>query len=1203
MPHLAISLLGAFRVTLDDVPLTTFATDKVRALLAFLAVEANRPHRRETLIDLLWPERPLDAARNNLRQVLFQLRQTLTGSQGPVTHLLVTAKEVQFDPASDHWLDVAQFESCLATSRAHHPAGQILCPACLARLETAAGLYWGDFLAGFSLPDCPRFEWWQLLTQEACHRQALEVLSLLVNSYEAEQDYDRVSRYACRQIELEPWRESAYRRYMRALALSGQRGEALRQYEICREQLAREMEVEPSAETTWLYQQILAGTLPGLRQPPAGPPLPSPDPSGGRIAASGPFDHFVGREAELAMLNRHLAEALSGRGRVLFIAGEVGSGKTLLLREFARQALEAQPRLLVAGDHCDARLGSGQPYQPFVGLLAALSGSGDLHRPTTDEVIEHQAHRLHDAFPSLVRAVVESGPDLVDTLIPAQLLARRLAALDPAGQPFQIELQTLLQAKAAGHDPNLAANPDRPAIEQAALFEQVTQMLLALAGRRPLVLILDDLQWADQGSIHLLFHLGRRLADIPLLIVGAYRPEQVALGHNGGRHALPPVLHELQALYGEIVLDLSRADGRQFLAAVLDSQPNRLDAGFRETLYQHTEGHALFTTELLRGMAARGELVQDGSGCWVRGSELNWDQLPARVEAVIAERVARLPEKCRELLAAASVQGETFILEVVARALDWRPAQALELFSRMQPDRHDLVLALCVELLAVPQSGYTRSQTLSRYRFRHFLFQQYIYQSLDPVSRNWLHRVTGEGLEALADLQAGQPGLREASPPRLAWHFEQAGQTARAAGYLLQAGKEAFRLSANAEAMAYLQQGLVLLEDIPDTPQRARQELSLQLTLGAALQASQGYAHPAAGRALRRAQMLCDQVGDAGQSFRVLWLLGLYYRWQGNVQAAHQLDARLLELAARAEDPPQVMLANWAVAWDLLRMGELVAARAHLEQAIALYDPQQHRTLAFRFGLDPGLIALAHLATNLWLLGYPEQALAEHEAALGLAQELDHPFSQGYVQVVLAQLQLFLRDFEAVHTRAEMLLRLATEYSLSHLLAVGVIFRGAALAQRGQVEKGLIDMERTIKELEASRTVALETVLGELATAYGLAGQPAAGLSLLAQSTGGCIGIRCCDAEIHRCRGELLEMQGAVPDEVAAHYWQAIQVARRQKARSWELRATVSLCRLWQSQGEKEAARPLLAQIYNWFSEGFETLDLKEAKALLDELG
>jgi DNA-binding SARP family transcriptional activator/predicted ATPase len=1208
MSHLAIALLGSFRVTLDDVPLTSFATDKGRALLAFLAVEANRPHRREALIDLLWPDHSPVAARNNLRQTLFQLRHTLATCPGPAPHLFVTAKEIQFDPASDHWLDVAQFETCLSASRTHHPSGQVLCPDCLARLETAAALYRGDFLSGFSLSHCPRFEWWQLLTQEACHRQALEALSMLVNSYDAKQDYGRVSRYACRQVELEPWRESAYRRCMRALALNGQRGEALRQYDICREQLAREMGVEPSAETTRLYQQIRARALPGLPQPPAEPPLPSP-----RTSAAGPYDRFVGREAELAMLSRHLAETLAGRGRVLFIAGEAGSGKTLLLREFTRLALEAHPRLLVAGDRCDGRLGSGQPYQPFVGLLAALSGAGDLHRPTTDEIIERQACRLRDAFPSVAQALVENGPDLIGTLIPAQPLARRLAALNPAGRALQPELAPLLQAKAAGHDPGAAIRPDLPAIEQATLFEQVTQMLLALADQRPLLLTLDDLHWADEGSIHLLFHLGRRLANTPLLIVGAYRPEQMVQGHNGGRHALLPVLHELQARYGEIGLDLSRADGRQFLEALLDSQPNRLDDGFRETLYQHTEGHALFTTELLRGMAARGELMQDASGCWVTGTDLNWDRLPARVEAVIAERVARLPEKCRELLAAASVQGETFILEVVARALDCRPAQALDLLSRLQRDQHDLVRALSVEVLAVSHSDYARGQALSRYHFRHFLFQQYMYQSQDPVARSWLHRVTGEGLEAMADLQSGESSLPEASPARLAWHFEQAGQTARAVGYLLQAGLGAYRLSANAEAIAYLQQGMALLEDLPATPQRARQELGLQLALGQALMVSQGYGMPAVKQAFDRALILYRQVGETPQLFVVLFGLFAFYLVKGQLRVALDLSEQFLCQAKQRSDGAALPVAQRLLGVTHLWLGQLAQARLHLEESTALYNLEQPQAPVLAYGQSSAAIAMVDFAHSLWLLGYPDQARRWSEAARRRAEAESQPLTSVYVLFVSALIYDALRDWPNCLSLAEATIALATEHGLVFFRAGGAIIREAMRIRQGQTGPEIVaEMRHNLTIFQATGAiVGLPYMLSLLAEALGRLEQPAEGLSLLAEAQAVVAETenRTWDAELSRLQGELrLKAEGGMltdesPEVTAeACFQQAIAIAQQQEARSWELRATVSLARLWQAQGKKEEAYQMLVKIYDWFTEGFDTADLEEARMLLAEL-
>jgi DNA-binding SARP family transcriptional activator len=266
MSRLAITLLGSYRVTLDGLPLTTFATDKVRALLAYLAVESGRPLRREALASLLWPDRPRTLAYTNLRQALYHLRRALNDGPTSPPHLLTTVKEVQLNPAGDHWLDVEEFEALVSACPVHHLRGLTLGLDCLSRLEAAVELYRGDFLAGFTLRACQGFAWWQLCTQEACHRQALEALHRLAVYYEAQRDHDSVARYARREIELEPWRESAYRRCMRALALTGQRGEAVRQYEICRRELAQGMGVEPSAETVQLYEQIRGDVLGGLMQ-------------------------------------------------------------------------------------------------------------------------------------------------------------------------------------------------------------------------------------------------------------------------------------------------------------------------------------------------------------------------------------------------------------------------------------------------------------------------------------------------------------------------------------------------------------------------------------------------------------------------------------------------------------------------------------------------------------------------------------------------------------------------------------------------------------------------------------------------------------------------------------------------------------------------------------------------------------------------
>lgn len=269
MSRLEIVLLGSYRVTLDDLPLTAFATDKVRTLLAYLAVESGTAPRRETLTALLWPGSSETAARTSLRQALYRLRCALGDRQASLPHLLPTAKDLQLNPASDHWLDVAEFTALISACGSFHPGGRNLCLHCVARLEAAAELYQGDFLAGFSLPTCPEFDWWQLSTRETCHRRALQALTWLTIHYESDGQYAPLIHYACRETELEPWRESGHRRVMRALALSGQRGEALHQYEICRSQMTRELGVTPSAETVQLYERIRAGTLPGLAGRPA----------------------------------------------------------------------------------------------------------------------------------------------------------------------------------------------------------------------------------------------------------------------------------------------------------------------------------------------------------------------------------------------------------------------------------------------------------------------------------------------------------------------------------------------------------------------------------------------------------------------------------------------------------------------------------------------------------------------------------------------------------------------------------------------------------------------------------------------------------------------------------------------------------------------------------------------------------------------
>jgi DNA-binding SARP family transcriptional activator len=261
MGRLDIRLFGAFQVSLDGRPLTAFKTDKARALLAYLAVEADRSHRRESLSAIFWPLNPETTARRNLRQTLFRLRKVIGDRTHAIPHLLVDVHELQFNPGSDHWLDVAEFNALLHAARLSLAEDPTLSDECRRCLTVAVTLYRGDLLAGFTLPGCPDFEWWLLTCQEKQHRRALEALEILGHFYEEEQDYHLVAKYAEQEIILEPWLESAHRRQMRALALTGHRYAALSHYQRCRQILADQLNTTPSSRTTDLYMQIRDGAL------------------------------------------------------------------------------------------------------------------------------------------------------------------------------------------------------------------------------------------------------------------------------------------------------------------------------------------------------------------------------------------------------------------------------------------------------------------------------------------------------------------------------------------------------------------------------------------------------------------------------------------------------------------------------------------------------------------------------------------------------------------------------------------------------------------------------------------------------------------------------------------------------------------------------------------------------------------------------
>lgn len=539
---------------------------------------------------------------------------------------------------------------------------------------------------------------------------------------------------------------------------------------------------------------------------------------------------FVGRARELAELAAALQTARSGKGQILFVIGGAGRGKTMLVQEFARQAQAADAELLVISGYGNIHTGSGDPYLPFREALTMLTGEVEAKWAGGIITADH-ARRLWEAMPLTIAALVEHAPDLIGTLVPNKGLRERAATFTPAGAKWLEQLVTLTSTDAK--------------LEQQRIFVQYAAALTAVARQRPLMLILEDLHWVDAASSSLLFYLSREVSQSRILVVGTYRPDELALSRSEIQHPLAGILSELKRWHGDIWLDLGELapiEGRHFVEAYLDTQPNRLDAEFREALFRRTGGHALFTVELLREMQERGDLCKDAESQWIEGPTVDWNKLPTKVEGVIEKRIQRLEKEFQTILSIASIEGETFTAEVVARVQQLDERGLVQQLSRELDRRHRLVTAQILTWLG--------QQRLSVYRFRHQLFQHYLYYNLAEMERTYLHEAVGTVLEAIYGEQTEQVAVQ------LARHFEQAGLRSKAVNYLLQAGKRAGRLSANQEAITHLTKGVELLETLPDTPERAEKELELQIALGNALIAAKGYASAEVEQTYSRAREL-----------------------------------------------------------------------------------------------------------------------------------------------------------------------------------------------------------------------------------------------------------------------------------------------------------------------------------------------------------
>jgi len=891
---------------------------------------------------------------------------------------------------------------------------------------------------------------------------------------------------------------------------------------------------------------------------------------------------FVAREQELEKMGGFLDKVLSGKGQILFVEGEAGSGKTALVQEFARRSQKAHSDLIVASGRCNAHTGIGDPYLPFIEVLGLLSGDVEA-KWSAGIIVKEHALRLWNLLPRTAGAIADKGPDLVDTFVPGTDLVTRGEVFSSGRAAWLYPLKKIVE--------NKAQLPADAMLQQSNLFEQFVRVLEALARQKPLLLVLDDLQWMDAGSANLLFHLGRRIKGSRIMIIGSFRPSEIDLGRTGERHPLEPILHEFKRDYGDIEVNVDKVAGRPFVDALLDTEANLLGASFRDMLFEQTKGNPLFTVELLRNMQEQGLLITNKNGQWIEGPELNWNALPARVDAVIEERINRLSDHLRDMLRLASVEGEEFTAEVVAQLQDSEVREVVRLLSQELDKRHHLVSAKGIHRI--------NRQRLSRYLFQHILFQRFLYNNLDEVERAHLHGEIGEILELLYADSADEIASQ------LARHFNEAGDIEKAIEYFFKAGDKAVKVSANQEAIQHFKQALDLLKTLPESKNRNKQELSMQLALVLPLQATQGFASPELGQAVTRAQELCHEFGETPELFMALIQIAGFYSTRPEYRKSLEFEDQIIELAEKLGDPLLKAIAHYNLSWPKLNLGELTQSLEHTKHLSSFYDPEKHGHLAYVFGYDLGVISLAFGAWALWLLGYPNQAEEQMNTAIAHARKIDHPHTMAFALVGGIAMQWFLRNREAIDKYTDELVPISYDNGFLFWIGHALIYLGERKTLEGQVKEGIAQVKEGVATLQMTGSeTCLTRLLARIVTACKEMGEIEEGLKMVEDA----LELKCkfeelyMEAELLRLKGELLQLQGEEEFAVEDYFRKAIEIARGQKAKSLELRAVMSLSRLLKKQDKIEEARELLEETYNWFTEGFKTKDLKEAKALLEEL-
>ena len=866
----------------------------------------------------------------------------------------------------------------------------------------------------------------------------------------------------------------------------------------------------------------------------------------------------VGREQERAEMRICFDRTVQGQGLLVCVTGEPGIGKTTLVEDFLIDLNLSGEPCTVARGRCSERLAGAEAYMPFLEALDYLLRS---------EAGEHSARIMKLVAPTWYAHV---------------------APLSQEGAADEVKTDIK------------SASQERMKRELSAFLHEISQV-------KPLLLFIDDLHWADVSTVDMLAYLASKFAGLRLLILTTYRSSDLLLA----KHPFLQLKRDLQArgLCHQIMLQfLTSEDVENYLK--LEFPENRFPKELPALIHSKTEGSPLFMVDMVRYLRDR-NVIAEAEGIWQLAQSLpDMDrELPQSVRSMIQRKIDQLDPEDFRLLVAASVQGYEFDSTVVAEALKMDPADA--------EDRLEALNRIHYFVRPIGEKEFPDRTLTLRYRFVHVLYQNALYGTLMPTRRASLSASVAGALRAHYSEQESTVASR------LAVLYEAGRDFESAANYFLVAAQHAAQVFANHEVVTLARRGLDTVKLLPETPERVRQELLFHVTLGVPLMATRGYAMAEVEENYTRAHDLCKQLGTDSELLPVLSGLWLFYMVRGDIDRARQFAEQVVTLAESCDDPALKVEAHAMLGASLTHLGKFEEALEYLEKGSALYQDQGVPHLAFT-GHDPAMTCLSFTGWVLWSLGYPDRALLKAREALQLARKLSHPQTLALALFMTSFVHFMRREFEESRKQSEASMAVSLEHELPQTLAWSSAHYGLSLAALGQGEKGIRQARESIDRQRAlGAELARPNFLSMLAEGLGRYGRVDEALATVNEALDVVerSGERAKEAMIHQVRGELLLKKAGLSDEsveikvtsdsgnreqllreAEESFLKGIRVAQEQKARSWELRVSMSLSRLWLQRGRREEAREMLSEIYNWFTEGFDAPDLKEARALLEEL-